>query len=427
MAGTPRSCSRSSSSGSRRAAMRRHGGAWKIAYADFVTAMMAFFLLMWLLGSHHRGRQEGHRRLLRLAAEDGAADRRLGLGRLVARHQGRRPGPDAHHRPGQARRGRGQARHRQPPRAQGRADARRGRAAGGAASSKIEETICTATRSSPALASQIRLDMTRDGLRIQIVDEDKRPMFASGSAVVKPYMRELLREIGSVLADVPNRLTLEGHTDAHALRRRRPRLQQLGTVGRPRQRVAARTASPAAWPTSACCACRAWRRANPFDRTRPGGAANRRISIIVMTRDAEERVFRGGRIVDDPSALIPEFVQRGRSRRDRPAPLPIGVEPAPAGSAASAARRASPRGSDRGRRRQRTSAPVSPAYRDSSPRAAAPPWQGSTNEPNRPWPTTHRTASYPPRNAAWTRRVEKARSRVRATSATSAPSAAASR
>ena len=64
------------------------------------------------------------------------------------------------------------------------------------------------------MKSQIRLDMTRDGLRIQIVDEQNRPMFDSGSAVVKPYMRELLREIGQVLADVPNRITLEGHTDA---------------------------------------------------------------------------------------------------------------------------------------------------------------------------------------------------------------------
>ena len=64
------------------------------------------------------------------------------------------------------------------------------------------------------MKSQIRLDMTRDGLRIQIVDEQNRPMFDSGSAVVKPYMRELLREIGHVLSDVPNRITLEGHTDA---------------------------------------------------------------------------------------------------------------------------------------------------------------------------------------------------------------------
>jgi chemotaxis protein MotB len=56
--------------------------------------------------------------------------------------------------------------------------------------------------------------MTKDGLRIQIVDEQNRPMFDSGSAVVKPYMRELLQAIGAILTEVPNLLTLEGHTDA---------------------------------------------------------------------------------------------------------------------------------------------------------------------------------------------------------------------
>jgi chemotaxis protein MotB len=53
-------------------------------------------------------------------------------------------------------------------------------------------------------------------------------------------MRDLLRAIGAVLAEVPNRLTLEGHTDAAAFGWRRPRLQQLGAVGRPRQRLAPR-------------------------------------------------------------------------------------------------------------------------------------------------------------------------------------------
>ena len=78
---------------------------------------------------------------------------------------------------------------------------------------KVEEALAASPKLA-AMRSQIRLDMTRDGLRIQIVDEQNRPMFDSGSAVVKPYMRELLREIGHVLADVPNRITLEGHTDA---------------------------------------------------------------------------------------------------------------------------------------------------------------------------------------------------------------------
>jgi flagellar motor protein MotB len=65
-----------------------------------------------------------------------------------------------------------------------------------------------------AMSGQIRVDMTEDGLRIQIVDDRNRPMFDSGSALVKPYMRELLAELGKTLAEVPNRLTLEGHTDA---------------------------------------------------------------------------------------------------------------------------------------------------------------------------------------------------------------------
>ena len=65
-----------------------------------------------------------------------------------------------------------------------------------------------------ALQSQIKIDMTADGLRIQIVDEQNRPMFDSGSAVLRPQMRELLHEIAQILGEVPNRLTLEGHTDA---------------------------------------------------------------------------------------------------------------------------------------------------------------------------------------------------------------------
>jgi chemotaxis protein MotB len=80
-----------------------HGGAWKIAYADFVTAMMAFFLLMWLLGSTAQGDLEGHRRLLPESAQAGHAGRR-GHRRQLQHHQGRRRGSVAQGRPGAARR-----------------------------------------------------------------------------------------------------------------------------------------------------------------------------------------------------------------------------------------------------------------------------------------------------------------------------------
>lgn len=64
------------------------------------------------------------------------------------------------------------------------------------------------------LRNQVRMDITADGLRIQIVDDQARPMLDSGSAVVKPYMKELLGEIGRVLNEVDAKLTLTGHTDA---------------------------------------------------------------------------------------------------------------------------------------------------------------------------------------------------------------------
>jgi chemotaxis protein MotB len=69
----------------------------------------------------------------------------------------------------------------------------------------------------PTLAqfkNQLLIDITADGLRIQIVDEKNRPMFASGSAVLQAYTREILHEIAKVLNDVPNRVSISGHTDA---------------------------------------------------------------------------------------------------------------------------------------------------------------------------------------------------------------------
>ena len=86
----------------------QHGGAWKIAYADFVTAMMAFFLLMWLLGSTTEGDKKGIADFFNSPLKV-ALLRRQRLGRFVARGARRRRRPVAHDRPGQARRRRGAA------------------------------------------------------------------------------------------------------------------------------------------------------------------------------------------------------------------------------------------------------------------------------------------------------------------------------
>jgi chemotaxis protein MotB len=189
-----------------------HGGAWKIAYADFVTAMMAFFLLMWLLGSTTEGDKKGIAdyfnsplKIALLSSGSGAGD---------ASHVVRGGGQDLTRTTGQVKRGDIDAKRdtinlHALKQEQVRAEVARLEDL----KQKVEQRIAENTKLAP-MASQLRLDMTRDGLRIQIADEFSRPMFASGSAVVQPYMHDLLREIGQVLSAVPNHLTLEGHTDA---------------------------------------------------------------------------------------------------------------------------------------------------------------------------------------------------------------------
>jgi chemotaxis protein MotB len=143
-----------------------------------------------------------------------------------------------------------------------------------------------------ALKSQIRLDMTREGLRIQIVDANNRPMFASGSAVVQPYMRDLLQEIGTLLTEVPNRLTLEGHTDAQAFGN--------GVLGytnwelsSDRANASRRELMVGGLPETRVMRVQGLAASVPFDKNDPVAPVNRRISIIVMNRDAEDRVAQG--------------------------------------------------------------------------------------------------------------------------------------
>ena len=265
-----------------------HGGAWKIAYADFVTAMMAFFLLMWLLGSTTEGDKKGIAdyfgsplRLALLASGSGSGD---------SAHVIKGGGQDLTRTTGQVKRGEIEA-----PRAtvnlralnqeQIRAEVARLEDL----KRKVEAKLDGSARLA-ALRSQIRLDMTAEGLRIQIVDEEGRPMFASGSALVQPNMRELLREIGSVLAEVPNRLTLEGHTDA----------QPFGDGDRgygnwelsaERANASRRELVAGGLPPDRTMRVQGLAASRPLDPRDPMAPLNRRISIIVMNREAEDRAL----------------------------------------------------------------------------------------------------------------------------------------
>ncbi len=188
-----------------------HGGAWKIAYADFMTAMMAFFLLMWLLGSTTKGDLKGiadyFNTPLKVAMAGGS-----GSGDSSSILQG--GGEDLTRAAGQVKRGETEAKRRTINLQALKADFERGEKV------KLESLkgqLETLIESSPMLKqfkNQMLLDLTTEGLRIQIVDEKNRPMFDSASSELKPYTREILREIGHELNKVQNPISLAGHTDA---------------------------------------------------------------------------------------------------------------------------------------------------------------------------------------------------------------------
>jgi chemotaxis protein MotB len=302
-----------------------HGGAWKIAYADFVTAMMAFFLLMWLLGSTTEGDKKGLAdyfgsplKISLLSNGSGAGD---------SSHVIKGGGQDLTRSTGQVKRGDIEAERStvnlQALKAeQIRAEISRLEDL----KQKVEEKLA-ANPHLAALKSQIKLDMTRDGLRIQIVDESNRPMFASGSAVVQPYMRELLREIGAVLGEVPNRLTLEGHTDAMPFSGGE-RGYSNWELSADRANASRRELVAGGLPDDRTLRVQGLAASSPFERNDPEAPANRRISIIVMNREAEDRFFRTAPDTVDAGepSIAPQLVPP-RPGVGPPRAAPAGADP----------------------------------------------------------------------------------------------------
>ncbi|MDD5028814.1 MAG: flagellar motor protein MotB [Rhodoferax sp.] len=272
----------------KKAAHVAHGGAWKIAYADFVTAMMAFFLLMWLLGSTSEGDKKGlsdyFQSPLKVAMQGGS-----GSGASQSIISG--GGNDLTQTAGQAKRGDG---------ADAKAQKMSGDQAKAARAKKdaqklaeISAKISGVISGTPKLAEfsdQIKLAITPDGLQIQIVDDQKRPMFDSGSASVKPYMREILQLINSALADVDNKLSMEGHTDQTPYGSG-ARGYSNWELSADRANATRRELVAAGLPDEKIARVMGLASSVLLDSNDPRSPSNRRISITVLTREAEERLL----------------------------------------------------------------------------------------------------------------------------------------
>jgi chemotaxis protein MotB len=254
-----------------------HGGAWKIAYADFVTAMMAFFLLMWLLGSVSKGTMKGitsyFANPLKVAMSGGD-----GAGDATSLIKG--GGNDITKQVGQVKKG------------DVVSVAEKDKKRLSELKQKFEALMENKIKENSKLAqfkNQLKLDMVAEGLRIQIVDEQNRPMFKSGSSDLESFSRDMLREIAEFLNEVPNAVSLSGHTDS--------------------SRFAGGEAAYSNWELSADRANASRRelitgglsdkkilRVNgfgdvvPLDTGNIYNPVNRRISIVVLNHEAEDNI-----------------------------------------------------------------------------------------------------------------------------------------
>jgi chemotaxis protein MotB len=265
-----------------------HGGAWKIAYADFVTAMMAFFLLMWLLGSTTEGDKKGiadyFNAPLKVALMGGSGS---GASNSILNGGGN----DLTQSVGQDARGEADAKSRELG---AMVAAAQQRELDNARLENLKQKIDNLINAKPELTefkNQIRLEKVADGLHIQIFDEQNRPMFDTGSALVKPYMRNILREIGSVLIDVDNRLALAGHTDATPYGSG-DRGYSNWELSSDRANASRRELITAGVPDAKLLRVLGMASSSPLLPNAPLDPINRRISIIVMTKEAEDRLSK---------------------------------------------------------------------------------------------------------------------------------------
>ncbi|MES1983243.1 MAG: flagellar motor protein MotB [Pseudomonadota bacterium] len=286
-----------------------HGGAWKIAYADFVTAMMAFFLLMWLLGSVSKedlsGLSDYFKTPLLVSLMGGKS-----ASESPSKISG--GGQDINSKEGQVRKGDIKPEKKVilqlPIEEIKRVERLKELEKLKELKSAVEKAI-DASAQLQQFKKQILLDITTEGLRIQIVDEKNRPMFQVGSAKLESYTTEILHEIGKLLNRVPNKISLSGHTDAQ--------LYAFGDKGYSNWELSADRANASRRELIAggigegkIVRVVGLSSAVLYDRIDPLNPVNRRISIIVMNKKAEEAASNDGGTVEvdaqaaDPSQQI---------------------------------------------------------------------------------------------------------------------------
>jgi chemotaxis protein MotB len=281
-----------------------HGGAWKVAYADFVTAMMAFFLVMWLVTAVSKEQRAAIFDYFKNPSMEPGKSAKPAPGQMGPGGASTSPinlggGLDAPRTTQSAKVGLGAPtaatkvtdaeRIAIDALAMEKAQAELDKKRMEALMDDLKEAISKSQALEP-FKDQLLLDITPDGLRIQIVDAQNRPMFDMGSAKLKSYTADILKEITPYLNSVPNSVSITGHTDTTAY---------LGITGytnwdlsADRANAARRTLEGAGLASDKVSRVVGLSSSVLFDRANPRNPVNRRISIVVMTKLAEQEAIR---------------------------------------------------------------------------------------------------------------------------------------
>jgi len=276
-----------------------HGGAWKVAYADFVTAMMAFFMVMWLVASVSKEQRaaifdyfknpsmEDGRSVKPAPGQNGPGGASTSVinmgGGLNAMHSGEKDNKGLGVRKDNA------ATAPKTPEEIKKQAAELERKQLESLMKDLREAIASSSALAP-YKDQLLLDITSEGLRIQIVDNQNRPMFDLGSTRLKDYSRDILRELATYLNSVPNRISITGHTDET------PYTAQNGynnwDLSTERANAARRAIEAGGLSEGKISRVVGLASSVLFDKDNPRNPINRRISIIVLTREAEASALK---------------------------------------------------------------------------------------------------------------------------------------
>ena len=277
-----------------------HGGAWKVAYADFVTAMMAFFLLLWLVNTTSPEQKRGIADYFAPASVSRSTSGSGGvLGGMAAVEKGSRGEGNAAaninaseqtpksevHAEGQtaATTAGGNESDEQDPEKAAQEQNEDAAALEDARFTQAEESLRQAMQDMPELtelSKNLIIDETPEGLRIQIVDQEGRPMFPAGGT--EPYERTklLIQAISKVILQLPNRLAISGHTDAN------PSFRPDGTtdweISAERANASRRILQANGIPTDRVYSVAGKAASEPLTPEDPYQPANRRISIVLL-------------------------------------------------------------------------------------------------------------------------------------------------